>query len=496
MLSPSLTAAARPPRNIVLLIVDSLRSASVRASAGRLPFFDRLAAETTCFRRAYASECWTLPSHVSIFTGLSPSQHGAHFQTMAYERPQPTLAEILSAAGYATEMVTRNFVFDGTIAGVTRGFERQSRPLAGSSRANLAALFLTLVKPGVRRHIRRTGFFHPRHGDTRAFVRRFARSLLPADELALARVLDAMSAEQRAGRPYFVCANLYDVHAPYPPARDSLFGPWRSLRGAADNAMFPLRIAKLGQHAYLRDGFCASASTERALRDRYERAVELMDAKLAAFYAAALDRKLLDETLLIITSDHGEAFGEHGLYLHDASVYDTHLHVPLWVRHPALAPQLVDDVVSTKDLFDLILAAAGQRPTTETIMNSEYRAARAIALAEHFYYPHRADIAARYKQNLLAVIIGDEKFVLRREGAIRYDRSRDPDELQAEPVGADAVMTAIDRSGASSVGIGAALEHVRTWQRAQQQSTPAGSGSSSAQADLAGAGCAHAEAAR
>jgi arylsulfatase A-like enzyme len=493
-LSPSLTAAARPPRNIVLLIVDSLRSASLRANAARLPFLGRLAAETTYFRRAYATECWTLPSHVSVFTGLSPSQHGAHFQTMAYEGPQPTLAEILAAAGYATEMVTRNFVFDGTIAGVTRGFQRHSHPLAGSSRANLAALFLTVVKPGVRRHIRRTGFFHPRHGETRAFVRRFARSLLPADELALARVLDAMGAGQRAGRPYFVCANLYDVHAPYPPARDSLFGPWRSLGGAADNALFPLRIAKLGQHAYLRDGFSASASTARALCDRYERAIELMDAKLAAFYDAALDRRLLDDTLLIITSDHGEAFGEHGLYLHDASVYDTHLHVPLWVRHPTLAPQHVDDVVSTKDLFDLMLAAAGQRPTTGTIMNPEYRAARAIALAEHFYYPHRADIAARYKQNLLAVMIGDDKFVLRREGPIRYDRARDPDELRPEPVGADAVASAIRRSGASSANIAAALEHVRTWQRARQAS--AGATSASAHVDLAPAGVPHAEAGR
>ena len=50
-----------------------------------------------------------------------------------------------------------------------------------------------------------------------------------------------------------------------------------------------------------------------------------------------------DDKLLIVTSDHGEAFGEHGLYLHDASVYDTHLHVPLWVRHPERPPEVVNE---------------------------------------------------------------------------------------------------------------------------------------------------------
>ena len=58
------------------------------------------------------------------------------------------------------------------------------------------------------------------------------------------------------------------------------------------------------------------------LRDRYHRAIELMDAKLAAFYDAARGAGLLDDTLLVVPADHGEAFGEHELYFHDASVYE------------------------------------------------------------------------------------------------------------------------------------------------------------------------------
>src|SRR5258706_14502978 len=119
--------------NIVLLVIDSLRAKSLGAAGAatlQTPFFDALNAEAVAFRRAYATECWTLPAHLSMFTGLLPSEHGAHFQTMAYARTAPTIAEILGAAGYHTELVTRNFVFDGTIPGAPRGFQRQSRPLA------------------------------------------------------------------------------------------------------------------------------------------------------------------------------------------------------------------------------------------------------------------------------------------------------------------------------------------------------------------------------
>src|SRR5262249_42758454 len=78
--------------NVVLLVIDSLRARSLGGGdddAPRTPFFDRLARETICFREARATECWTLPTHLSMFTGLLPSEHGAHFQTMRYARPEP-----------------------------------------------------------------------------------------------------------------------------------------------------------------------------------------------------------------------------------------------------------------------------------------------------------------------------------------------------------------------------------------------------------------------
>jgi arylsulfatase A-like enzyme len=93
--------------NILMLVVDSLRFDAVGPTA--TPFLHRLHSEATWFRRAYATECWTLPSHASMFTGLLASQHRAHFQTMGYEESHPTIAELCRQAGYQTE--TRIFMY-------------------------------------------------------------------------------------------------------------------------------------------------------------------------------------------------------------------------------------------------------------------------------------------------------------------------------------------------------------------------------------------------
>ncbi len=271
----------RASLNVLLLVVDSLRARSLVANPlpGRLlgkegevvatPFLDRLGRETICFRRAFATECWTLPSHASMFTGLLPSEHGAHFRTMAYRGAAPTIAEILSEAGYATELITRNFVFDGTIPGITRGFGKCARPLSPRGARNPFALLLALTKPRFRRHVRTTGFFHAAQRENREFLETFARSLHPADDIALELVLDTMAEHRRRGQRFFVFCNLYDVHAPYPPRADSILRPFSSPSGFVENLFFGYDMSRLGAHRYLREGFRMSARGRRTLLGRY-----------------------------------------------------------------------------------------------------------------------------------------------------------------------------------------------------------------------------------
>lgn len=449
--------------NVVLLVVDSLRSCSLRtegAAGPATPFLDRLARQTAHFRQAHASECWTLPAHLSMFTGRLPSEHGAHFQTMAYTRPEPTIAEILAAAGFHTALVTRNSIFDGSLPGVTRGFQQQTRPLAPISGLNPLSLVLALSKRHFRRQIRTTGFFHPSQRASLEFLKRFARATVPADREALVHVLDQMQACRRRGQAYFIFANLYDVHAPYSPEERSIFRAPGSLRGLEELGRMALVMPKLGGHRYLRPGFRVAERSRRMLLDRYHDAIALMDAKLEAFYDAARGQGLLDDTVLVITSDHGEAFGEHDLYLHDASAYETHLRVPLFVHHPACAPSRVDDVVSTRDLFGLLLASAQTGTPAGTILDPDYRARHPIALAEHFHYPHLPDALPRYRQNLRAAISRTTKVIRRDEGVVCFDLTRDAAEAEPMDVTTADVASRWRADGAAAEAASAALAHL------------------------------------
>jgi arylsulfatase A-like enzyme len=212
------------------------------------------------------------------------------------------------------------------------------------------------------------------------------------------------------------------------------------------------------------------------LLNRYHRAIELMDGKLAGFYHDARGAGLLDDTLLIVTSDHGEAFGEHELYFHDASVYDTHLRVPLWIHHPERAPAVVDDVVSTRDLFALMYAVGRGHDWRGTLLGGEYRRAHPVALAEHFHYPHTDGLLERYKQNLSAAVVGTRKIIVRRDAVEHYDLAADP--LETAPVGGTIAdfEAACRREGWPDAAIGTALAHLRRGSSASQRTLwPAGS---------------------
>ncbi len=457
--------------NLLVIVVDSLRSRSLGAGdAGspRTPFLSWLGEHTLNFRRAYATECWTLPTHLSIFTGLLPSEHRAHFQNMAYRGSAPTIAELLARDGWHTEVITRNSLLDGTIPGVLRGFGTTTQVLGrrGSApEAMVLGVLLALAKPRVRRLIRGSGFFHAVQKANRSFISRLARMSIPADRLVLEQALARMDASRRRGTPYFLFLNLYDVHAPYAPQLRSPLAPFRTIDGCLENLRLPAALMRVSSHAYLRRNFHMSTANRRMLLGRYHRAIELMDRKLSDFYSAARGARLLDDTLLVITSDHGEAFGEHGLYFHDASVYDVHLHVPLWIHHPNFAPAAVDDVVSTRGLFALLRAIGLREQLRGTLLDPGWRGAHPVALAEHFHYPFTDGLLPHYTQNIAAAVVGNRKVIVRRTGLERYDLASDSHEDMPGGGAISDFASACRRDGLSSSAIAAAVEHLRRWQQ-------------------------------
>jgi hypothetical protein len=96
-------------------------------------------------------------------------------------------------------------------------------------------------------------------------------------------------------------------------------------------------------------------------------------------------------------------------------VYDTHLHVPLWIHHPDLQPEVVDDVVSTRDLFALFRGLADGGDLRGTLLDSTSRSTNPVALAEHFHYPYTDGILPEYTQNIAAAVVGKRKIIVRRD---------------------------------------------------------------------------------
>jgi arylsulfatase A-like enzyme len=250
--------------------------------------------------------------------------------------------------------------------------------------------------------------------------------MFPADDLVCDYTLEQMAHYKRIGKPYFLFCNLYDVHAPYPPTDDSIFLPMSSPRNIVDNIQALSALSKISLHAYLRAGFSLPEAQRLALLARYTLAVERMDRTVGRFYAQAEAAGLLDDTLFILTADHGEAFGEHGVYLHDAGLYEENISVPLWIRHPQRAPKEIDEVVTTRDLYGVMRSAAGLESEADTLLDVEYRQRHPIAFAEHFYYPHVEDISAFYARNQRAAITREYKVITRGSDVEMYVRSSDP----------------------------------------------------------------------
>lgn len=450
--------------NICLIVVDSLRADAVGTSGPRsTEFFRDLAGRTVVFRRAYATECWTLPAHMSMFTGLLPSEHQAHFKTMAYRGSAPTIAELLQGLGYSTEVVTRNSIFDGSLPGVNRGFGRSTLAVSNSSGLNPMSLLLALSKPRFRRQIEKSGFFHPRQRKSREFVSRFAQATVPADREALGVVLGRMRGLRRQGRPFFIFANLYDVHAPYSPTERSIFRSIDSLATLDEALRMSVVLPRLGGHAYLSPDFHISSRSRDLLYGRYRSAVDLMGCKLADFLRVIRDEGILEDTVLIVTSDHGEAFGDHDLYLHDSSVWQTHLHVPLYVHYPGAGTGAVDDVVSTRDLFGLMYAAATHTGSRGTILDPSYRSRHPIAVAEHFHSPRATTALPQFRQDLMTAICGDMKVVIRDGRSTYYDLSRDPAESEPDDAPLQEFAGMCRQFGAAREIIDEVMARLQTW---------------------------------
>jgi len=330
----ALPRAAGTP-NVLLLILDTVRASSLSLyghARQTSPTLERLATEGVTFGRALATAPWTLPSHASMFTGRWP-----HEQSTSWFRPldkrDSTLAEVLGARGYATGGFVANLIYTDYEKGLGRGFQRYR-----DYRFGLGPLL-------------RSNTLTRRLTDSR-----YLRRLVGSDEILGRKPAATVNAEflewlDGVGtHPFFGFLNYYDAHDPYLPPDDWFL---RIAGYARPNHLSPLRRLGIGQRK-------TQMRPEDILleQDAYEAAIAWLDSEIGALLAELERRGLRENTIIVVASDHGEEFGEHGLFLHGHSLYREALLVPLIIVAPGRVPrgERVTPPVSLRDLPATILS--------------------------------------------------------------------------------------------------------------------------------------------
>lgn len=286
------TQSSAPKKNVLLIGLDTVRADRFGCYGnpdGITPEIDKWTQGAVKFERAFAHAPWTLPSFASLFTSRYPGWHGAGGRLGAFRRlpdQAVTIAEVFKRAGSATGAIV-NVDFLTETFGMTQGFDS-----------------VDADAPSSNVEVRRAG---------------------PTTDVALRWI------DQHRDRPFFLFVHYFDPHLIYDPPQ-----PFRGRFADpqdrdTDDPVFGTRADVVG----LRSGRLDLDPDKIArLEKLYDGEVAYVDAEVGRLLAGIADRGLEADTIVVITSDHGEEFHDHGGFEHGHTLYDELLHVPLIIRAP------------------------------------------------------------------------------------------------------------------------------------------------------------------
>jgi arylsulfatase A-like enzyme len=337
--------SARP--NVVLIVIDTLRADALAPDADGTPTMPKLAAlsrQGTRFTNAVAPCSWTLPSIASLLTGKLPHAHGVIGEERAFTglHPLASWAEIMSnGLGYETIACVAG-PWPGGANTLLQGFQN----VVGNFSLQGAPAFLS--RWSARRDTRRP-FFLTLHS------------------------FEAHEPYGKENHPFPARPLLAETESPSPLEGVNLEDPAEVTRRYVLDGAFREAVLRRGEHTalhesmtrYIWSGFRADPKPHLAeeLRYGYREGARWVDGLIGETVDALRAQKLLENTLLIVTSDHGEAFGEHGMLLHGRTLYDELVRVPLVVIGPEstgfTGGRVVEGSVGITDLMPTVLALTG-----------------------------------------------------------------------------------------------------------------------------------------
>ncbi len=318
-----LPAAAPGSPNVLMIVIDTLRADRVHAygyARETTPNIDRFANQGVLFENAISPTPWSLPSHVSLLTGRYQFEHGIadipEMSVLGLQRPPmngfSTIAETLEKHGYRTAAFSANRVNFTANLGFQRGFQHFEDYFQSPADAFVRTVY---GREFSRLYLNRT-----EHSKIKRLLRWVGfNSLLDKSDEGSIKQIGALGVEKRAdsvntelltwvdagshSRPFFAFLNYIDVHHPYggPPWFDR---PWKG----------------------------------SAVKDQYDSGIRYVDACVGDLMRKLQQSGLDHNTIVVITSDHGESLGEHNIAFHGESLYREQVHVPLIFWFPGHFP--------------------------------------------------------------------------------------------------------------------------------------------------------------
>jgi arylsulfatase A-like enzyme len=358
-------AAVKKPNNIVIVVLDTVRQDHLstygyeRNTAPNLTAFSKYA---TMYNNAYATSCWTSPSHTSMFTGLYPSGHKTTQEKWHVEDSLTTLAEVLSKQGYQTVGVTGNAVVSSD-AGFGQGFETYEESWR--------------TKQGPKKRVQGRKQELP------------TQPRLSIDAYT-SNWLETFFEERDDKRPLFLFINLIGAHTPYSSCGDNCGIYGAEVEGGIINNEW---------RDYYRGRRQMGEPDWTRLRNLYDAELREMDHHFGTILRTINANLKKKQTFIGVTSDHGENLGEHGHVSHVFSLHEPTTRIPMVLRHPEYFEKggVSERPVQLVDLFSTALELANVskipknhghsllRPPVDPnrlVLNEYFRPVQALASVE------------------------------------------------------------------------------------------------------------------
>jgi len=347
----SVLRTPRPPPNVIVILWDTVRADRLSMYGYELPTTPRMAAwaesNGVIYEQAVSPAMWTVPSHASLFTGLAPSTHGAGYDHRWLDNHNVTLAEHFGASGYDTYAFSANPNLSPSRVNLLQGFEH--RDLSWSRKWRKKVVEHTRTK--LMRRDRSTEI-SPANKQKQQTVGFYNAG--PVTHEALTTWLDSRT---EPDKPFFAYLSYMEAHKPRVPFVDS-----RTAVTDRETVQLGLQtdLTFKSQLLYSYDRKAYTPEELEAVNRVYDATLIDLDNATADLLDDLQARGVLDNTIVVFTSDHGEQLGEHQQFGHRSGVYQQLLHVPLIIAYPGtLSPQRVATPVSNLDVYNTLLELAG-----------------------------------------------------------------------------------------------------------------------------------------